>query len=296
VYTAASVVEDSPLIMRVGTDEWSPRNYEDRYEGQVTVRRALEKSLNSATIRVAEAVGLPAVVKTARSLGITSPLSPVPALALGALEVTPIELARSYAAFANGGVRPQGPMTFAAAFQGDGDSIDLHVPEPQPVVTPAEAYLMTSLLEGVVTSGTGAAARSLGVPGALAGKTGTTNDGRDAWFVGYSPTLLTLVWVGFDGNQPHGLSGSEGALPMWADFMKQALDLQPTTTAFPVPAGITFANVDATNGRLATRYCPVVARETFITGTEPPQCEEHTGGIGDQVSEWWGRFRDWLRR
>jgi membrane carboxypeptidase/penicillin-binding protein len=187
-------------------------------------------------------------------------------------------------------------MTFWAAFEGDGDGIDLHVPEPLPVMTPAEAYLMTSLLEGVVTSGTGAAARSLGVPGALAGKTGTTNDGRDAWFVGYSPTLLTLVWVGFDGNQPHGLSGSEGALPIWADFMKQALDLQLPTTAFPVPSGITFANIDATNGRLATRYCPVVMREAFITGTEPPPCEEHTGGVGDQVSEWWGRFRDWLRR
>jgi penicillin-binding protein 1B len=295
VFTAASMLEDSPLIMRVGNDDWSPRNYEERYEGQVTVRRALERSLNSATIRMAESVGLPAVIHTARSLGITSPLSPVPALALGAFEVTPIELAQSYAAFANGGARPRGPATFAAAYDGGGDAVDLDATDPEAVMTPAEAYLMTSLLEGVVSSGTGAAARSLGVPGALAGKTGTTNDGRDAWFVGYSPTLLTLVWVGFDSNQPHGLSGSDGALPVWADFMKQALELYPPVASFAIPAGITFANVDVTNGRLATRFCPVVARETFITGTEPQPCQEH-GGFGDQVSEWWTRFREWLGR
>lgn len=295
VFTAASMLEDAPLIMRVGRDEWSPRNYEERYEGQVTVRRALERSLNSATIRMAEAVGFPVVVQTARSLGITSPLSPVPAIALGAFEVTPIELAAAYAAFANGGVRPRGPATFAAAYDGDGDAIDLEIADAQPVMTPAEAYLMTSLLEGVVTSGTGAAARTLGVPGAIAGKTGTTNDGRDAWFVGYSPGLLTLVWVGFDANTPHGLSGSDGALPIWADFMKQALDLNPPAPAFAVPDGITFATIDTTNGKLATRYCPVVARETFITGTEPPLCQEH-GGLGDQVTDWWKRFREWLGR
>jgi penicillin-binding protein 1B len=293
--TAASMLEDAPLIMRVGRDDWNPRNYEDRYEGQVTVRRALERSLNSATIRMAEAVGFPVVVQTAHSLGITSPLAPVPALALGAFEVTPIELVQAYAAFVNGGVRPRGPATFFAAYEGDGSAVDLDVPDPEPVMTPAEAYLVTSLLEGVVTSGTGAAARTLGVPGALAGKTGTTNDGRDAWFVGYSPSLLTLVWVGYDANAPHGLSGSDGALPIWADFMKQALDLLPPVASFTVPPGITFANVDVTNGRLATRFCPVVARETFITGTEPAPCQEH-GGVADHVTEWWKRFREWLGR
>jgi penicillin-binding protein 1B len=219
----------------------------------------------------------------------------VPALALGAFEVTPLELARAYVAFANAGVRPRGPTALVAAYEGDGTALDLETHEPESPMTAAEAYLMTSLLEGVVNSGTGASARALGVPGALAGKTGTTNDGRDAWFVGYSPTLLTLVWVGFDGNEPHGLSGSEGALPIWADFMKQALELYPTVSAFPVPPGIAFAEVDTTNGRLATRYCPAVARETFIAGTEPPPCQEH-GGFGDQIGDWWKRFREWLGR
>jgi penicillin-binding protein 1B len=295
VFTAASVVEDSPLTLHVGGEPWSPRNYEDRYEGRVTVRRALERSLNTAAVRVATAVGLPVVIDAARALGIESPLAPVPALALGAFEVTPIELARAYVAFANAGTRPRGPMALVAAYEGDGSPLELEKPDAETPITPAEAYLMTSLLEGVVTNGTATAARELGVIGAIAGKTGTTNDGRDAWFVGYSPALVTLVWVGFDGNEPHGLSGAAGALPIWADFMKQALDVSPAVSAFPVPGGITFAQIDVTNGRLANRYCPEVARETFIAGTEPAACGEH-GGLSDRVGEWWERFREWMRR
>jgi penicillin-binding protein 1B len=295
VYTAASVVDDSPITLVVNKDPWAPRNYEDRYEGQVTVRRALERSLNSAAVRVAQGAGFPVIVDTARALGIESALAPVPALALGAFEVTPIELARAYVPFANGGTRPRSPAALVAAVDGKNREVDLDVPDPETPMTAAEAYLLTSLLEGVVNSGTGAPARALGVPGALAGKTGTTNDGRDAWFVGYSPTLLTLVWVGFDNNDAHGLSGSEGALPIWADFMKQALELYPTVTAFAVPAGITFADIDVTNGKLANRYCPAVARETFLSGTEPAPCEQH-GGLGDHVSDWWRRFRQWLGR
>jgi len=225
-------------------------------------------------VRVATATGLPAVVDAARALGIESPLSPVPALALGAFEVTPLELARAYVAFANGGQSPRGATALVAAYAGNGDTWELDTAEPTVAMSPAEAYLMTSLPESVVTSGTGAAARGLGVPGAIAGKTGTTNDGRDAWFVGYSPTLLALVWVGFDSNEPHGLPGSEGALPIWSDFMKQALELNVPVQSFAVPAGIAFAEVDTTNGRLATRHCPAVVRETFLAGTEPPPCQE----------------------
>jgi penicillin-binding protein 1B len=295
VWTAGSIVEDAPLTIFVGREQWSPRNYDDKYEGHVTVRRALERSLNSAAVRVAESTGLAAVVDAARALGIESPLSPVPALALGAFEVTPLELARAYVAFANGGQQPRGATALVAAYAGNGDTWELETPEPGVPMSQAEAYLMTSLLETVVTSGTGAAARGLGVPGALAGKTGTTNDGRDAWFVGYSPTLLALVWVGFDGNEPHGLAGSDGALPIWSDFMKQALELNVPVQAFTVPPGIAFGEIDTTNGRLATRFCPAVARETFLAGTEPQPCQEH-GGIGDHVSEWWKRFRDWIGR
>ena len=153
---------------------------------------------------------------------------------------------------------------------------------------------MTSLLEGVIKSGSGAAARALGVPGAIAGKTGTTNDGRDAWFVGYTPRLVVAVWVGYDGGDAHGLSGAEAALPVWIDFMREALAAYPQPP-FVVPSGISFASIDLTNGRLANDACPVTARETFLAGTEPPPCQEH-GGFGNQLYDWWRRLRDWWKR
>ncbi len=294
LFTAASLVEDSPVSLMVNGREWTPRNYEGRYEGRVTVRRALEQSLNSATVRLAQAVGLPAVVETARTLGLAGPLQPVPAMALGAFEVTPVALARAYLPFANGGLRPAAPATIRGVYDRDGERLDDASDEATAVISPAEAYLMTSLLQGVIRSGTGASARALGVPDGVAGKTGTTNDGRDAWFVGYSSRLLTVVWVGFDASETHGMSGAQAALPIWADFMKQALDLYPPP-AFSVPAGISVADIDTTNGKLATRFCPLVARETFLTGTEPAPCDEH-GGVTDQITDWWKRFRDWIQR
>jgi penicillin-binding protein 1B len=292
--TAASIVDDAPVTLTVGRDTWSPRNYHDRYEGRVTVRRALEQSLNAATVRVAESVGMPAVVETARALGFAGDLAPVPAAALGSYEVTPLELARAYLPFVNGGIRPATTVAVRAVRDRDGALDPVDGGEPATVITAPEAYLMTSLLEGVIASGTGAPVRALGVTGAVAGKTGTTNDGRDAWFVGYAPRLLAVVWVGFDGRDAHGLSGAEAALPIWADFMRQAIEAYPQP-AFAVPAGITFAEVDVTNGQLANRFCPTVARETFLAGTEPPPCQEH-GGVGDQIIDWWKRLRDWWRR
>jgi penicillin-binding protein 1B len=293
VLTAASLVDDTPITLVVGRDTWSPRNYNDRYEGRVTVRRALEQSLNAATVRIAEHAGLPAVVETARALGLTSALTPVPAMALGVFEVTPLELARAYLPLAGGGVR-RGALAVRAVRDRDGTLEPAEGDETVAVISPAEAYLVTSLLEGAMRTGTGAPARALGVTGAVAGKTGTTNDGRDAWFVGYAPRLLAVVWVGFDGGQAHGLSGAEAALPIWADFMRQAMETYPQPE-FAVPSGITFADVDVTTGQLANRFCPAVARETFLAGTEPEPCQEH-GGVGDKIIDWWNRLRDWWRR
>ena len=162
-------------------------------------------------------------------------------------------------------------------------------------MSPAEAYLVTSLLEGVIKAGTGASARALGVTGDVAGKTGTTNDGRDAWFVGGNPGLLVAVWVGYDSDEAHGLSGAEGALPIWAEFMRPALDSAGGPRTFSVPAGVSFVEIDLTNGKSANRFCPRTGKEVFLTGTEPEACREH-GGLGDRMEEWWNRFRDWLRR
>jgi penicillin-binding protein 1B len=292
--TAASMVDDVPLVITVGNETWSPRNYQDNYEGRVTVRRALEHSLNAATVRVAESVGLPAVVDTARALGFDGELAPVPAMTLGAFEATPLELARAYLPLANGGLRPNGAVAVRAVRDRDGDVTPNNAAEPVQVVTAAEAYLVTSLLEGVIQSGTGAGARGVAAADAIAGKTGTTNDGRDAWFVGYTPRLLVAVWVGFDSGEAHGLSGAEAALPIWADFMRDALAAYPQPT-FVVPSGISFAAIDLTNGLLANNACPITARETFLAGTEPPPCQEH-GGFGNQLYDWWRRLRDWWRR
>jgi membrane carboxypeptidase/penicillin-binding protein len=138
-----------------------------------------------------------------------------------------------------------------------------------------------------MSSGTGAGARALGVPGRVAGKTGTTNDGRDAWFVGYSSNLLALVWVGFDDGTPHGLSGADAALPIWSDFMRQALTVYPAA-AFETPPGVTIVNIDPTNGKRAGSYCPLVRPEAFLAGTEPEPCTEH--GFLDQIQGFWKRL------
>jgi 1A family penicillin-binding protein len=292
LFTAASLIEDAPITVLVDGKPWTPKNYDDRYEGPVTVRRALEGSLNTATVRLAQAVGLPVVIETARTLGVEVDLQPVPALALGVFEIAPLALARAYLPLANGGLVPSGGAVEAVAEEG-GRALWSAGRESRPVIGAPEAYLVTSLLEGVINTGTGASARAAGVPGAVAGKTGTTNEGRDAWFVGYSPNLLALVWVGFDDGTPAGLSGSEGALPIWSEFMRQALDIYPGG-AFPEPAGITHAKVDVTTGRRATAFCPLVATEVFVAGTEPPSCEEH-GGVTEQIERWWDKFRGWFR-
>jgi penicillin-binding protein 1B len=293
LFTAASLIEDAPITVMVDGKPWTPKNYDDRYEGRVTVRRALEGSLNTATVRVAQAVGLPVVIETARSLGMEVELKPVPALTLGVFEITPLALARAYLPLANGGLVPSGGGVVETVADEGGRALWSASREARPVIGAAEAYVVTSLLEGVINVGTAASARAAGVPGAVAGKTGTTNEGRDAWFVGYSPNLLALVWVGFDDGTPAGLSGAEGALPIWSDFMRQALDIYPGG-AFSEPAGVTHAKVDVTTGRRATAFCPLVATEVFLAGTEPPACEEHGGSITEQVERWWDKVRGWF--
>jgi len=293
-FTAATFVDDAPLELSVNGEPWSPRNYEDRYEGRVTARRALEQSLNAATVRIAMEVGLPRVITAARALGISSPLRAVPAMALGAFEVTPIELARAYLPLANGGLKIDATTGVQSVREADGTAVGLPEPGTSPALAPAEAYLLTSLLQGAMTTGTGAGARALGVTEPVAGKTGTTNEGRDAWFVGYSRGMLVLVWVGFDSGAPHGLSGAQAALPIWADFMRRAAEAYPPAEAFGVPAGVVSVAIDASNGKAANVWCPVVTQETFLTGTEPLPCDEH--GVAKSLEGWWRRFRDWLNR
>jgi penicillin-binding protein 1B len=275
-FTAVSFLEDRPLTIGTGRNAWTPRNYENRYEGTVTVRRALEQSLNAATVWMADAVGYEAVVRAAREAGFTSPMDPVPALVLGSFEVTPLELASAYATIASGGDRLP-PTGLRAVVDREGGVSEPRV-DRAAGLRPDEAFLVTHLLEGVIDRGTGASARALGVEGPVAGKTGTTNEGRDAWFVGYTPRLVALVWVGFDQRDVLRLSGAQAALPIWADFMRTALGVVPASAPEPPPS-ITFRDVDATNGKLASVWCPVVIREAFLASTEPREpCPDHGPG------------------
>ncbi len=272
-FTLASVFEDTPLELRAGGQQWRPANYDRRYRGGVTAREALEQSINVPTVRAAVDVGLPAIVEMARRCGIESELQAIPSLALGSEEVTPLELAGAYAALANGGVRVR-PHALLALVDREGERTSLSPGEKDRAVGSDSAYLITDALVGVMARGTGRSAAPLGFTGTAAGKTGSSDGLRDAWFVGYTPDVLALVWVGYDDNRPVGLSGASAALPIWVDLMRRigADDAE----AFPRPAGVVRRRVDPETGQRATRRCPEARQELFIRGTEPEQpCERH---------------------
>ena len=246
--TPTTILDDSPFTWLYDQDrEWSPRNYKDRYLGMVTARTALEQSLNAATARVAQGVGIDAVVALAHSLGITSTLPAVPALTLGAADVGLLEMTTAYAVFANGGSRAE-PIAIKRVESREGDLIVGTPPVLSAVIAPPAAFVLTHMLEGVLDRGTGRGARAAGFRRPSAGKTGTTNDYRDAWFIGYTPDLLASVWVGFDHRSALDLSGGQAALPIWTDFMKQATAADPPRP-FIEPPGVTMVRVDRTTGR-----------------------------------------------
>jgi penicillin-binding protein 1B len=201
---------------------WRPTNYDGRFRGRVTVREALEKSLNVPMARLALQVGLSQVVDTARRLGIESPMAAEPSLALGAFEVSLFEITRAYAVLAAGGIRAR-PRMLLLATDGRGVPLEASPAEQIAAFDPAPVAAVTEALEGAIDRGTGRSLRALGFHGRLAGKTGTSNAFRDAWFVGYTPTLAVGVWVGFDDGASIGLSGARGALPIFAEFAKRAL-------------------------------------------------------------------------
>jgi len=236
--------------------------------GLVTVRTALEKSLNVATARLAMDAGLQSIVDLARSMGVEGRLDPYPSLALGAFEVTPVELATVYATLANHGVRP--PVhVLEGVLDASGESVGgLALPEPAQVLSSQSSYLVTSLMQGVLDRGTGSSARRQGLSDRVAGKTGTSNDRRDSWFGGFSPERTTMVWVGYDDNSPTRLSGARGALPVWTRFTA-AVRPAGGYGVFRMPPGIATAAIDPLTGGLATGDCPDVITEAFLSGHTP---------------------------
>ncbi len=266
-FTPATKVEDSPFTWNYEGQEWQPGNYNDEFFGTVTFRKALEKSLNSATARIAQDVGIRRVRDMAYRLGIQSSLPAVPALSLGAVEVTPLEVAVAFATLANSGVRTQ-PLAVKQVLDTDGRLVEKRNVRVEKVISPQVAFIMNSLLKGVMDRGTGESARRWGFTRPAAGKTGTTNDFKDAWFAGYTPDLLAVVWVGFDNQSKLGLSGAQAALPIWTEFMKRATAGAQAADFMP-PPGIKMLDVDPLSGQLATPNCPYTIREAFIEGEEP---------------------------
>jgi penicillin-binding protein 1B len=265
--TPASRVTDEPFEWSYDGGTWRPSNYRDQYFGEVTARRALELSLNAATARVAYRVGLDPILDVARRVGINSPLPPYPSVVLGAAEVTPYEVAQAYAVIANQGLK----AALRAAnkvVDRQGQIVERHPLAVERAASPQAAYLVTHLMEGVLDRGTGRGVRERSFTRPAAGKTGTTNDTRDAWFAGFTPDLLAVVWVGFDDGRPLGLTGAEAALPIWTDFMQRASAASPPS-AFRPPPGVALVRIDPYTGGIATAGCPETLLEAFWRGQEP---------------------------
>jgi penicillin-binding protein 1B len=271
--TPGTVVVDEPTTFTFNNQIWEPKNYDNEYDGPITLRRALAHSRNVATIKLAESTGFDSVASLWRKFGIGTPPKGYPSIALGVFEASPFEMATAYTIFPNGGEIK--PLRGLVRIVGDGKNLPIDPLTEKTVAHKETTFLVTNMMRSVLNEGTAASARGNGFTLDGAGKTGTTNDLRDAWFVGFTPELLTVVWVGLDDNQALGLSGAQAALPIWTQFMSRAL-AGHTSVAFDVPPGIVFVDIDKDTGKLAGPDCPKVFKEAFLEGTEPTEiCHEH---------------------
>jgi penicillin-binding protein 1B len=274
VITPASLVTDQPSTFSYGDQIYEPRNYKEEYHGDVTLRYALALSLNNATVKLAEEVGYDKVADLARSAGIAA-VKATPAMALGAYDATPVDMTSAYTTFANGGVRLS-PVFVNSVRNSKGDVIVNFGTEKKQILDPRVAFVMTSMLEGVVNFGTAYGVRSRGFTAPAAGKTGSSHDG---WFAGYTSNLLCIIWVGYDDYSDIRLSGAQTAAPIWAEFMKKALTLPAYQDAKPFsqPQGVVDVQLDKVTNRLATPSCPDDYTIAFVSGTEPRDTCDQTG-------------------
>jgi penicillin-binding protein 1B len=273
-FLPTTYIEDEPFTWTYGDMSWTPKNYKDRYFGRVTLEFALQESLNSATSRLANAVGLDRVRAMAAKLGFGD-LPPYPSIVLGGIEVTPMQISNAYAVFANEGLEVQ-PYAVTAVVDQNGHVIQGHELKAAQVLSPQLAFMLDFMLENVINHGTGIGARRLGFKRPAAGKTGTTNDAKDAWFAGFTPNLLAVVWTGFDQKEVLNLTGAEASLPAWTTFMKAATAARPALD-FAVPPGIITEAVDPLTGYKAGPYCPVVVEGAFPMALAPTEeCPFHT--------------------
>jgi penicillin-binding protein 1B len=284
--TPATLLADEPVTFESEVGTWAPQNYDKQFRGNVTLRSALEQSLNVPAVRVAKAVGTQPILDVIRQLGVTSALTNDLSLALGSPAVSLLDMVTAYGTMANGGVWVR-PTSLRAASDREGMTVWTAALDRRQAVSPQSAYLVTSLLEGVVRRGTAVKAKVLGLTGAIAGKTGTTDGYRDAWFVGYTSDLVIGVWVGFDDERAIRLTGSQAALPIWMEIAKRILPEH--APEFSAPAGVLARRIDPKTGQLATSQCPEQVEEVFIEGTEPTvYCEVHGGGLWERLRHTFG--------
>ena len=285
----SDILLDTPLVLDMGGGRglWKPQNYSQTFSGTVSLRTALAKSLNVPSVKLQQRVGTEAVISTAKRMGIVSPLEPVLSLALGTSEVSLLELTSAYATLAHGGVTSR-PHSIEWIEDREGRVLEKFSEYHEEGLDPQTAYVVTSMLESALDWGTGHNARDLyGITFPAAGKTGTTDDLGDGWFVGYTPEIVVGVWGGFDERRPIGAAGSYIALPPWCDIVREYASTRPHL-AFARPEGISTATICVDSGRLATPYCLHVQAETFGVKTRPRiECDLHTvAGIdGDAEAE-----------
>ncbi|MDK2932134.1 MAG: penicillin-binding protein [Bacillota bacterium] len=293
-YTPSTLLDDSPVEYNIpGQKEpWAPVNNDNKFRGPVSLRKALEDSINVASVKLLDQIGIENAIKKAKAMGITSLVESgrrndmTLSLVLGGLTkgVTPLEMAAAYAVFPNQGIRAE-PTAILRVEDPDGNVLERNVPVKKVVLDEQTAYIMTDMMRGVITRGTGKAA-NIGRP--AAGKTGTTSDYTNAWFVGFTPDLVACVWIGNDEQQKPMIYGgvrigSARAAMIWGAFMKEALRDTPPGE-FPVPSGVVFTRICTESGMLATASCPRTATEVFIPGTEPKDfCTLHSGIVEASV-------------
>jgi penicillin-binding protein 1A len=276
--TPASVVYDTAVVKEHGGEDgkaWKPQNYYGKFFGKMGLREAMARSLNPVAVKLLEQAGIDPTIRNARRLGVTADLTPDLALGLGSSGVSLLEMTAAYGTMAAGGLYAR-PHFVRRILDREGRVIDEQIPQVHQATSPQLAYVMTRLLQGVVQNGTAKAARILKRP--VAGKTGTTDNYHDAWFIGYSPDIVTGVWIGFDDMRRslgRGETGGKAALPIWIDFMQRALG-EAEPAPFPAPDGVRQARIDPDSGLLATPQCRKVFLETFVEGTVPVRhCDQH---------------------
>lgn len=281
-FTPANLEEDAEIVLNIPgvRESYRPRNFDNRFMGLMTLRRALALSRNIVAVRLISKVSPENVVRYASAMGISSKLQPVYSLALGACEVSLLDMTKAFAVFANNGYKIK-PMMILKIVDADNTVIEDNSIESEPVLDSKIAYIITNMLESVVNEGTAYVIRKLGFNYPAAGKTGTTDDYTDCWFIGYTPDLVCGIWVGYDTKKTifHGATGGGVAAPIWADFMNGISRLL-SDSDFIMPDGVVKVQVCDLTGFLASTHCPKIRDEVFIQGTEPTEeCRYHKLGI-----------------